>query len=110
MFLWVAAIALAAHVLQRRAGLELDRERVAWLAIAVLFAAGLAWRDSPPLKLLALGCATFGFALAAYRVGGGVGASRGRVPLRPGVGDGCAARVDRGGARARGRDPIDTAS
>ena len=69
MFLWVAAIAVAAYVLQRRAGLELDQERVAWLASAVLFAAGLAWRDSPPLKLLALGCATFGFALAAYRVG-----------------------------------------
>jgi hypothetical protein len=69
MFLWVVEIALAAYVLQRRAGLELDRERVAWLAIAVLFAAGLAWRDSPPLKLLTLGCTTFGFALAAYRVG-----------------------------------------
>lgn len=67
MFVCVAAIALAAYVLQRRAGLELDRERVAWLAIAVLFAAGLAWRDSEPLKLLALGCTTFGFALAAYR-------------------------------------------
>ena len=69
MFLWVASIALAAYVLHRRAGLELDRERFAWLAITVLFAAGLAWRDSPPLKLLALGCATIGFALAAYRVG-----------------------------------------
>ncbi len=68
MFLWVASIALAAYVLHRRAGLELDRERFAWLAIAVLFAAGLAWRDSPPLKLLALGCATLSFALAAYRV------------------------------------------
>jgi hypothetical protein len=69
MFLWVASIALAAYVLHRRAGLELDGERFAWLAITVLFAAGLAWRDSPPLKLLALGCATLGFALAAYRVG-----------------------------------------
>jgi hypothetical protein len=68
MVMWVASIALAAYVLHRRAGLELDRERVAWLAIAVLFAAGLAWRDSPPLKLLALGCATLSFALAAYRV------------------------------------------
>jgi hypothetical protein len=68
MFLWVVAIALAAYGLHRHAGLELDRERVAWLAIAVLFAAGLAWRDSPPLKLVALGCATCGFALAAYRL------------------------------------------
>ena len=68
MFLCVALVALAALVLHRRAGVELDLERVAWLAIGVLFAAGLAWRDSPPLKLLALGSATLAFALAAYRV------------------------------------------
>jgi hypothetical protein len=68
MFLWIATIAAAAFVLHRRAGVELDRERAAWLVIGVLFAAGLVWRDSPPLKLLALGCATLTFALAAYRV------------------------------------------
>jgi Domain of unknown function (DUF4173) len=68
MSLWVAAIALSAYVLQRRAGVEIDRERVAWLVITVLFAAGLAWRDSTTLKPLALGCTTLGFALAAYRV------------------------------------------
>jgi hypothetical protein len=67
MFLWVASVALAAVVLHRHAAVELDRERVAWLAIGGLFAAGLAWRDAPPLKLLALGCATVTFALAAYR-------------------------------------------
>jgi hypothetical protein len=33
----------------------------------VLFAAGLAWRDAPPLKLLALASVTLAFALAAYR-------------------------------------------
>jgi hypothetical protein len=65
--LWVASVALAALVLHWRGGVELDRERVVWLAIGALFAAGLAWRDSPPLKLLALGCATLMFALAAYR-------------------------------------------
>jgi len=70
MLVWVAAIALAAYVLQRRTAAELDGERVAWLAMAVLFAAGLAWRDSPPLRLLALGCVTLSFALAAYRVSG----------------------------------------
>ena len=68
MSLWVAAIALSAFLLQRRAGLEMDRERVAWLAITVLFAAGLAWRDSTTLKPIALGCTTLGFALAGYRV------------------------------------------
>src|SRR5688572_7361317 len=66
--LWVASVAVAALALHRRAALPLDRERVAWLAIGVMFAAGLAWRDAPPLKLLALGCATLTFALSAHRL------------------------------------------
>jgi hypothetical protein len=65
--LWIAAVAVAALALNRRAGLGGDRERVWWLATGVLFAAGLTWRDAPPLKLLALGCATLTFALAAHR-------------------------------------------
>src|SRR5688572_24801615 len=64
--LWIASVAAAAFALHRRAALSLDRERVTWLAIGVVFAAGLAWRDAPPLKLLALGCATLTFALAAH--------------------------------------------
>jgi hypothetical protein len=36
------------------------------LVIGVMFVAGFAWRDAPPLKLLALGCATLTFALAAH--------------------------------------------
>lgn len=67
MFLCVASVALAAIVLHRRTGVELDRERAVWLLVGVLFAAGLAWRDSEPLKLLALGSATLAFALTAYR-------------------------------------------
>jgi hypothetical protein len=66
MSLWVASIVVAALVLHRHAGIALDRGRVGWLAVAGVFAAGLAWRDAPPLKLLALGCATVAFALAAY--------------------------------------------
>jgi hypothetical protein len=66
--LWIASVAVAALALHRRAALALDRERVAWLLIGVVFAAGLAWRDAPPLKLLALGCATLTFALAAHRL------------------------------------------
>ena len=65
--LWVASVAAAALALHRRAALPLDPERVAWLVIGVVVAAGLAWRDAPPLKLLALGCATLTFALAAHR-------------------------------------------
>lgn len=66
--LWVASVAVAALALHRRAALALDRERVAWLVIGVVFAAGFAWRDAEPLKLLALGCATLTFALAAHRL------------------------------------------
>jgi len=66
--LWIASVAVAALALHRRAALALDRERVAWLVIGVAFAAGFAWRDAPPLRLLALGCATLTFALAAHRL------------------------------------------
>ncbi|MGE3190562.1 MAG: DUF4153 domain-containing protein [Vicinamibacterales bacterium] len=66
--LWVAAIALAAVVVGRRAGLAPDPGRMAWLALAVLFAAGPAWRDAPPLRLLSLGCVSLAFGLAAYRL------------------------------------------
>ena len=68
MSLWVASVAGAALALRRRAGLAPNRERVAWLAIGVVFAGGLAWRDAAPLQLLALGCAILTFALAASRV------------------------------------------
>lgn len=68
MSLWVAAIALGAFLLQRRAGLRTNPERLIWLTVTVLFAAGLAWRDSTTLKPLALACTTLGFALAAYRL------------------------------------------
>lgn len=70
MFLWVAAVAVAALVLNRRSGRPLDHERLAWLAVGTLFTAGFVWRDAGPLKLLALGCAVLTFALAAYRPSG----------------------------------------
>lgn len=70
VFVCVALIALAAVVLDASSGARLDAERVVWLGIAVLFAAGLAWRDSHTLKPLALGCVTLAFALAAYRTAG----------------------------------------
>ncbi len=66
--LWIALVAVAALILQHRATLSLPRERVTWLALGALFAAGLSWRDAPPLSLLALGCATLLFALAAHRL------------------------------------------
>lgn len=66
--LWIALVGATAVALHRRAALALDRERVAWLVTGVVFAAGLAWRDAPELKLLALGSATLAFALAAHRL------------------------------------------
>src|SRR5687767_8339408 len=63
----IALIAAAAYLLHRRSGRDLDRGRLAWMAVVVLAAAALAWRDAPPLKLLALASVTVGFALAAYR-------------------------------------------
>ncbi len=65
--LWIATVAVAALALHRRAAPALDRERVAWLVAGVVFASGLAWRDAELLKLLAVGCATLTFALAAHR-------------------------------------------
>ena len=65
--LWIASVAAAAVVLHRRAALVLQPSRVGWLAVGVLFSAGLAWRDSEPLKLLALGAAVLTFAIAAHR-------------------------------------------
>jgi hypothetical protein len=66
--LWVASVAVAALALHRHATLALDRERITWLVIGVVFAAGFAWRDAELLQLLALGSATLTFALAAHRL------------------------------------------
>src|SRR5690349_14654215 len=63
----VASVAVAAIALHRYAAIPIARVRLAWLLVGVAFAAGLAWRDAPPLKLLGLGCATLTFALAAHR-------------------------------------------
>src|SRR5262249_35357140 len=58
-----AAVGAAALALRRRAALGVDRGRLGWLLVGVAFAAGLAGRAAPPLKLLTLGCATLAFAL-----------------------------------------------
>jgi hypothetical protein len=65
--LWIGLVAAGAVGLKLRTGGVLDGERAGWLAIGVVFASGLAWRDEPPLKLLALGCAAAALALAAHR-------------------------------------------
>ena len=107
--LWVASVAVAALALHRRAALALDRERVAWLVIGVVFAAGLAWRDAPPLKLLALGCATLTFALAAHRLAAAWVRRAGVLRYAGALALGRTARVDGRGACAGGCDAVHAA-
>jgi hypothetical protein len=45
LFVWVAAVAIAAIALQLRLGLRLDAVRNVWLAGGGSFAAHLMWRD-----------------------------------------------------------------
>jgi hypothetical protein len=49
LLVWIVAFATVATVLVRHAGRPLSPESSIWLAIAVLFAAGLSWRDSEVL-------------------------------------------------------------
>ena len=46
LLVWIVAFAAIATLLLRQAGRPLSPESSIWLAAAVLFAAGLAWRDS----------------------------------------------------------------
>ncbi len=66
--LWVAAVAATVLFLARRWQV-LSGEVTILAAAAVVFAAGVAWRDSPPLKLLDAGCAAAFLALLAFRRG-----------------------------------------
>ncbi len=63
--LWVLAIGGTVVLLARRTR-PLSRESTALVTAAVLFAWGLAWRDSPALKLLDMAFAAGLLALAAY--------------------------------------------
>jgi hypothetical protein len=51
LLVWIAAFAAVATVLVRQAGRPLSPESSIWLAVAVLFAAGLSWRDAEVLLL-----------------------------------------------------------
>lgn len=68
--LWAAAVAVMTVLLHRyRHRIRPSAESIVLLLVAVLFAAGFAWRDSPALKLLALLCVVIAFALPALRAG-----------------------------------------
>jgi hypothetical protein len=50
LLVWMVVFAAVAVALLRRNGRPLSREGVIWLAVAVLFAAGLSWRDAELLQ------------------------------------------------------------
>ncbi|MDE3054383.1 MAG: hypothetical protein KGJ70_10895, partial [Gemmatimonadota bacterium] len=49
LLIWMAALAAAIVALARRGGRALRRESAIWLALAVLFPAGLSWHDAETL-------------------------------------------------------------
>lgn len=51
LLVWMAAFAAIVVALARQHGRALSRESKIWLAVAVLFAAGLSWRDAAMLQL-----------------------------------------------------------
>lgn len=51
---WVALLVLAMTAAASSDGREISREAASWLATAILFSCGLAWRDSPTLVALDL--------------------------------------------------------
>ena len=102
LVVWMAVFAAIVVTLARQDGRPLSRESQLWLAVAVLFAAGLAWRDAGMLQafdvlamltalvLLAMSIGAIpvpGFALARVRdliraaFGTGVDVAIGVVPL-----------------------------
>lgn len=69
LFLWAAALTAAVFVLERRREGALSKEAATLLGVGVFFAAVLAWRDSPPLKVIALAATAGAFALPALEAG-----------------------------------------
>jgi hypothetical protein len=63
--LWIALLAAGAVALCHRADRPLSREATGWLVVAVLFAAGLAWRESDLLDFVDLLAAFGALAMAA---------------------------------------------
>ncbi|HEX2168428.1 MAG TPA: DUF4173 domain-containing protein [Longimicrobiales bacterium] len=70
MFVVIVCMGVAGVLLHRRSDDGLSREAAVSLAVGVVFAAGLVWRGSPALRLIALGWAAVWFALPVLRAGG----------------------------------------
>jgi len=65
--LWTAALVAAMVWLARREGMPLTLTQVALMAVALLFATGIAWRDSRILKLVDASAVAIALSLAAAR-------------------------------------------
>jgi hypothetical protein len=86
--LWIAALVLNLRALVNRSGRPLPREAGLWLATAVLFALGIAWRDSEglvALNLLATACSLGMAAVVLSRPRAGLLAPRLQDTLAAGV-------------------------
>lgn len=69
LFTFIVCVAVAAVLLHRLGGGGLSNEARVSLGLGVFFAAGLVWRGSPALRLMALAGAAVWFALPALRAG-----------------------------------------
>jgi hypothetical protein len=67
--IWIALVALAALALARRGDRPVSREAAGWLVVAVLAAAGLAWRDAAALQALDFLATLLSLGLAAVALG-----------------------------------------
>ena len=67
--LWIGILGIAMVSATRRSGRDVSREATGWLITAVLFAAGLAWRDSSILQPLDVLATLGALAMAAIALG-----------------------------------------
>lgn len=69
VLLLYVALAAAIWFVSRRKGRKLSREAGIFLGTGVLLAAGMVWRDAPPLALLSFLSAALAFAIPGLRAG-----------------------------------------
>jgi hypothetical protein len=94
LFVWMLQFAATVVALVRRDGRALSREGRIWLAVAVLFAAGLSWRDADMLQFFDVVAMLAALVLLAMSIGAtpvaGLAAARVRDLIRAAFGTGLA--------------------
>lgn len=92
LLVWMVAFATIVVVLVRRSGRPLTPESGAWLAVAVLFAAGLSWRDTAMLQFFDVLAMLTALVLLAMSIGAipvpGLAVARVRDLIRAAFGTG----------------------